>query len=93
MSFRIHDGIHLPRFVHDMLSACPAAGGGVHHWLFRTARVLHPFFEDKSRIAEMLAKAASGCGREVSESEILSAIDLASIKRTGVLLVEGGFEV
>ena len=54
MSFRIHDGVCLPRFVHDMLSACPAAGGGVHLWLFRVARVLHPVFEDKSRIAEML---------------------------------------
>ena len=74
MSFRIHDGVCLPRFVHDMLSACPAAGGGVHLWLFRVARVLHPLFEDKSRIAEMLAKAASGCGREVPESEINSAI-------------------
>jgi hypothetical protein len=57
-----------------MLSACPAAGGGVHLWLFRMARVLHPFFEDKSRIAEMLAQASAGCGREVPESEILSAI-------------------
>jgi hypothetical protein len=74
MSFRIHDGIHLPRFAHEMLSACPATGGGVHLWLFRMARVLHPFFEDKGRMADLLAQASAGCGREVPESEILSAI-------------------
>lgn len=74
MSFRIHDGIHLPRFAHEMLSACPATGGGVHLWLFRMARVLHPFFEDKGRMADLLAQASAGCGREVPESEIHSAI-------------------
>jgi hypothetical protein len=74
MSFRIHDGIHLPRFAHEMLSACPATGGGVHLWLFRMARVLHPFFEDKGRMADLLAQASAGCGREVPESEILAAI-------------------
>jgi hypothetical protein len=74
MSFRIHDGVCLPRFVHDMLSACPAAGGGVHLWLFRVARVLHPFYADKGQLADLLAKASAGCGRDVPESEILAAI-------------------
>jgi hypothetical protein len=74
MSFRIHDGIHLPRFAHKMLSDCPSAGGGVHRWLFRVARVLHPFCADKGQMADLLTQASSGCGREVPESEILAAI-------------------
>lgn len=74
MSFRIHDGIHLPRFAHEMLSACPATGGGVHLWLFRVARVLHPFYADKGRMADLLAQASAGCGREVPQSEILAAV-------------------
>jgi hypothetical protein len=38
-----HEGKPLPQFVRDLLSAPPQRGGGLHNWLFRTARVLHPF--------------------------------------------------
>lgn len=74
MSIACRTALRLPRFVHEMLSSCPSAGSGVHLWLFRTARVLHSFFEDKTRIAELLAQASSSCGREVPPSEIAAAV-------------------
>lgn len=60
----------LPRFVRDMLAACPTAGAGVHNWLFRVARVLHPFYADKRELAALIASAALGCGRVVPAGEI-----------------------
>lgn len=64
----------LPRFVLDLLAACPAAGAGVHSWLFRLARVLHPFYADKGEMAALIASAAAGCGRDVPAGEIEKAI-------------------
>jgi len=64
----------LPRFVLDMLAACPGAGAGVHNWLFRVARVLHPFYADKHEMAALIAGAAAGCGRDVPQGEIEAAI-------------------
>ena len=64
----------LPRFVRDLLAACPTAGTGVHHWLFRIARVLHPFHADKQEMVALIASAAAGCGREVPQGEIEQAV-------------------
>lgn len=64
----------LPRFVLDLLAACPAAGAGVHNWLFRCARVLHPFHADKAELAALLEGAAAGCGREIPACEIAAAV-------------------
>lgn len=33
----------LPQFVRDLLASSPKRGEGLNLWLFRTARVLHPF--------------------------------------------------
>src|SRR4029077_54640 len=33
----------LPKFVRQMLDSLPHRGEGLHAWLFRTARVLHPY--------------------------------------------------
>ena len=64
----------LPRFVLDMLAACPSAGTGVHNWLFRVARVLHPFYADKHEMAVLIGSSALGCGRDVPLCEIEKAI-------------------
>ena len=64
----------LPRFVLDLLAACPSAGGGVHNWLFRVARVLHPFYPDKGEMAALIAASVAGCGREVPVSETEKAV-------------------
>ena len=55
----------LPRFICDLLGACPAAGAGVHNWLFRCARVLHAFYPNRVELANLLAAAAAGCGRHI----------------------------
>jgi hypothetical protein len=64
----------LPQFALDMLAACPRAGEGVHGWLFRTARQLHHHYPNKAEMAQLIAGACYGCGREVSVQEIADAI-------------------
>lgn len=64
----------LPRFVEEMLATCPTAGAGVHNWLFRIARVLHPFFPNQAEMAALIEAACAGCGRDVPAAEIASAI-------------------
>jgi len=63
----------LPQFVKDLLASVPGHGEGVHNWLFRTARVLHPF-RTGEEIAATLAAAVAGCGRHVAEREIRDAV-------------------
>ena len=74
MSSDVNQGRHLPRFVLDLLAACPGAGAGVHNWLFRVARVLHPFYANKHEMAALIAGAAAGCGRDVTLSEVEAAV-------------------
>ena len=64
----------LPQFARELLASCPKAGGGVHNWLFRAARVLHHFYPNKRELALLLEKASANCGREVPEQEIIDAI-------------------
>ena len=64
----------MPVFIHATLEACPPAGTGVHNWLFRVARLLHPYYADKGEIAAIIEGAAAGCGREVPLQEIEKAI-------------------
>jgi len=64
----------LPLFVREKLAACPAAGAGVHNWLFCMARVLHAFYADKRELALLLEAASAGCGRDVPEQEIVDAV-------------------
>ena len=64
----------LPRFILDLLAACPSAGDGVHNWLFRVARVLHPFYANKAELVALIEGAAANCGRQVPEAEILAAV-------------------
>jgi hypothetical protein len=64
----------LPQFVRDLLAAGPpSAGEGVHTWLYRTARVLHPY-RTEDAIGAILCALVDGCGRIVSEREIADAV-------------------
>jgi hypothetical protein len=49
----------LPQFVRDLLSAPPERGAGLNLWLFRVARVLHPY-RNESEITDLLSAAAGG---------------------------------
>jgi hypothetical protein len=66
-------GAALPQFVCDMLGAVPRHGEGVHKWLFRTARVLHPY-RTESEIFATLEASVHDCGRGVAAREIHDAI-------------------
>ena len=63
----------LPRFIRDMLSSPPKSGEGFHSWLFRMARLLHPYWSEEE-IYSFLESCASNCGRFVSQKEIRDAI-------------------
>jgi hypothetical protein len=64
----------LPQFVHDLLASPPRAGQGVNLYLYQLARVLHPY-RSEAEIYEILRRATAGCGRIVTEKEILRAIE------------------
>jgi hypothetical protein len=49
----------LPQFVRDLLASPPPRGEGVNLWLFRVARVLHPY-RDSAEIVELLRAATAG---------------------------------
>ena len=64
----------LPQFVRDLLASVPRAGeGALHSWLFRVARVLHPY-RTESEIHATLNAAVAGCGRAMKPGEIEDAI-------------------
>ena len=58
----------LPQFVHDLLSSPPDRGAGLNLWLFRTARVLHPY-RSESEIEELLSAASAGLSVKAGEIE------------------------
>ena len=62
----------LPRFVRDLLSSPPRRGEGLHLWLYRLARVLHPH-RDSTEIIELLRAATAG--EPVKPGEIESAVE------------------
>jgi hypothetical protein len=66
----------LPRFILDLLAACPRAGEGVHRWLFKIARQLHTH-RNRAEIVALLAATVADCGRHVPVSEIEAAVDKA----------------
>jgi hypothetical protein len=60
-------GRALPQFIYDLLSAPPKSGedeGGVHRYLFRLAKVLHPY-RSESEIIDILRAVTTTCGRIV----------------------------
>ena len=64
----------LPQFIRDMLASPPRAGEGVNLYLYRVARVLHPY-RSESEIADVLRAVTAGCGRVVTEKEIRRAVE------------------
>lgn len=49
----------LPQFVRDLLASPPPRGEGLNLWLFRVARVLHPY-RDSAEIVELLRAVTAG---------------------------------
>jgi hypothetical protein len=62
----------LPRFVRDLLSSPPPRGGGLNNWLYRVARVLHPYRPDDEIISLLQAATA---GERVKYGEIERAVE------------------
>jgi hypothetical protein len=62
----------LPQFVHDLLASPPARGEGLNLWLYRAARVLHPYRE-KAGILELLR--ALTAGQPIKHGEIERAVE------------------
>ena len=71
---RLTRKVVLPGFALDVLWSCPAAGAGVHRWLFAAARVLNDHYTDEGRIVALLKVASAGCGRPVERREIEEAV-------------------
>jgi hypothetical protein len=65
-------GKPLPQFVRDLLSSPPKRGQGLNNWLFRIARVLHPYRE-RSEIVTLLRAATTG--ESLKAGEIERAVD------------------
>src|SRR6516164_724378 len=72
----------LPFWLGELLDSCPAAGDGVHFWIFRAARHLLAHFDERSTYEVIRAKAAN-CGRPIGklEREIMVQIEGASARR------------
>ena len=62
----------LPRFVRDLLASPPRRGGGLNLWLYRVARVLHPY-RDSAEIIELLRAATAG--EPIKPGEIERAVE------------------
>ena len=62
----------LPRFVRDLLASQPQRGDGLNLWLYRVARVLHPY-RSAAEIVQLLAAATAG--EPVKRGEIERAVE------------------
>jgi hypothetical protein len=64
---------HLPDFLMKLIASPPAAGGGVHDWLFQVARNLHAHLSENEILALLRSK-VDRCGRRVPDREVKAAI-------------------
>lgn len=62
----------LPQFVRDLLASPPKRGEGLNLWLFKTARVLHPY-RPPGEIVQLLA--AITAGETIKHGEIERAVE------------------
>jgi hypothetical protein len=62
----------LPQFMRDLLASPPRRGGGLNLWLYRVARVLHPY-RDSAEIIKLLRAATAG--EPIKTSEIERAVE------------------
>src|SRR5437879_1911836 len=81
----------LPPFLQNRLDGCPAAGAGVHSWLFRTAKGLHEQRVSAARIIELLRAGARACGRTVTHKEIADAVS-NSLKVANLTIEEKSYK-
>jgi hypothetical protein len=63
--------VSLPQFVRDLLASPPQRGGGLNLWLYRVARVLHPY-RDANEIVNLLRAATAG--EPIKHGEIERAV-------------------
>jgi hypothetical protein len=68
LKFKLHTP---PRFAYDLLAAMPGRGGGLHDWLFKVARLFHPY-RDENEIINLLRAATAD--EPVKPGEIESAV-------------------
>ena len=61
----------LPQFARDLLSAPPRRGEGLNLWIFRVARVLHPY-RNEAEIIDTIAAAVAG--EQIKSGEIERAV-------------------
>ena len=61
------------RKLRELLASPPAAGEGVHNWLFRAARQLHAHLP-AGEIVTLLENRVRDCGRHVSRKEVVDAV-------------------
>lgn len=62
----------LPQYVQALLASPPHRGGGLHQWLFRVARALHPY-RGRDEIISLIEQAV--IGEPVQRGEIEDAVD------------------
>lgn len=62
----------LPQYVEALLASPPHRGGGLHQWLFRVARALHPY-RGRDEIISLIEQAV--IGEPVQRGEIEDAVD------------------
>src|SRR5438067_4699375 len=68
----IAEAKRLPQFVCDLLASPPRRGEGLNLWLYRVARVLHPYRTPAEIIATL---AAATAGEPVKQGEIERAVE------------------
>lgn len=74
MSGTLGSATGLPQFIYDLLASQPSRGGGLHNWLYRSARVLHPY-RTPEEIIEFLR--AGTYGEPIKPKEIEDAVKTA----------------
>lgn len=70
--FVTRDAAALPQFVRDLLASPPERGQGLNLWLYRVARVLHPY-RDSNEIINLLRAATTG--EPIKHGEIERAVE------------------
>jgi hypothetical protein len=63
----------IPEFLTDLIANPPAAGAGVHKWLYSCARQLHAHIP-AGEIVRLLEAQVAQCGRRVPQREIVAAV-------------------
>jgi hypothetical protein len=63
----------LPKFLEDLIAHPPAAGSGIHDWMFDCARNLHAHLP-AGEIENLIRSRVSNCGRVVPDREIKDAV-------------------